>query len=230
MSKKITVKPPILQNDGNITKKEKADLKKIAKHVADAHKGSEKPQLLQAIKGEEKVTLCTIPVVRWQLCSDTLDDAGRVQLKNIRIKRIVESFNLQMTAAKAKAIKDKHHNDMGKVIDEVIKKDSHQWVKLNWFASDDDALYHTRKNILNRIERCALDLSYGLDADSDDVIIESAALIRTLREFEASLRYYKLAVDEEFRILPDMKKFTVKDRKFVPIEKPQVPKKTPAKK
>ena len=197
-----------------ISKKEKAEMKKIAKQVADAHKGTEKPQLLQAIKGEEKVTLCTIPVVRWAIYRDE-EDSDKGTLKTVTAKREVSSLTIETTAAEAKAIKAKCDNDMNKVVVEMINKFHDEIVDKGWSVSDAEAIYLVRKSVLKKVEILAMKYEYDDNVDARKFFFEASTILRSVRNFSRQLAFFKNAVDEKFRILPDMNKYAVQDRKFV---------------
>jgi len=230
---KLELKP----NDGEnlpLNKKEKADLKKIAKKVAIDHKGAEKPQLLHVIKGKEKVTLCTIPVVRWALYRESTE-INKNTLKTLSAKRETSYVTIEATAAEAKEIKAKFSNDTSKIVEAMIVKFHDDIVKNGWSVSDREAIYLVRRSVLKKLEITAMSLEYDDKVDIKKFFFEASTMLRAVRSFANTLTFYKNAVDEKFLILPDMSKFTVQDRKFVLKsqtypEKKNVQKKTPAKK
>lgn len=211
----------------SLTKKEKADIKKIAEKVKIDHKGAEKPQLLQKIKPEEKVILGTIPVVKW-----TVYTQSNKGVKTLTVSRIVDTVNLEAPAAKAKVIKDSCKNDPGKfdkIIHEVLDTELR---KVGFYTHDLVAIDAMKERILKKIEQLNLDFEYCDEAHTLGYVrAELSAISHILNELRAHrdmFLFYSKEVDEKFRILPDMKKFTVKNRKFVPTEKPSIPKKSPS--
>ena len=220
----------------SLTKKEKADIKKIAEKVKIDHKGAEKPQLLTKIKPDDKVTLCTFPVVTWKIDRKNKDDeSGDNGICCFTVRREVGMISIQVTAAMAKRINDACKNDQALITSATRKRYAKDIYEKYGFRVDDfSAIADAERAVMQKIEKIGLKFDYDKKAYSlgkiRGMIWEMCHILRTVRKFSEVLKYYSAAVDESIYVLPDMDKFTVKDRKFVPIEKPAVPKKPTSKK
>ena len=220
----------------SLTKKEKADIKKIAEKVKNDHKGAEKPQLLTKIKPDDKVTLCTFPVVTWMINRKNKDDeSGDNGICCFTVSREVGMVNIQVTAATAKRINDACKNDQALITSAMRKRYAKDIYEQYGFRVDDfSAIEDAERAVMQKIEKIGLKFDYDKNAYSlgkiRGMIGEMCHILRTVRKFSEVLKHYCDAVDETIYVLPDMDKFTVKDRKFVPVEKPAVPKKPTSKK
>lgn len=220
----------------SLTKKEKADIKKIAEKVKIDHKGAEKPQLLTKIKPDDKVTLCTFPVVTWKINRKNKDDeSGDNGICCFTVYRDVGTISIQVTAAMAKRINDACKNNQALITSAMRKRYAKDiYEQYGYHVDDFGAAACAERAIMRKIEEIGLKFDYDKNAYSlgkiRGMIWEMCHILRTVRKFSEVLMHYSDAVDESIYVLPDMDKFTVKDRKFVPIEKPAVPKKPTSKK
>lgn len=230
-NEKKTVKP----NDG-ITKKEKADLKKIAAQVAIDHKGAKKPQPLQPMKGDDIITLCTIPVVKWVVDEkpDELTAKGPIRLTFYNPRRIVTSCTVQAKASVVKKIRDTCDNKEDLIVRWVrmfCGKEIYEQTYSN--VSEGGAIRIAQKKIMRHLEELGVKLEYEPDLYSKqeimDYIFQWSSLLRETRDWMRKIGAYAQLLKDPIYVLPDMEKFTIKDGKFVPIEKPEPIKKSPKK-
>ena len=155
-------------------------------------------------------------MVHWAILRGDLDKNGKATLKAITAKREVNQITLETTAAEAKKIKEEYKGDMDAVVVAMRHKFHNELASHGWYTSDLEAIFEARKSVLKKLEIQAMKYEYDDSVDARKFFYEAAVLLRSVREFARILAFYKNAVDEKILILPDMTKFTVKDRKFVP--------------
>lgn len=221
----------------SLTKKEKADIKKIAEKVKIDHKGAEKPQLLTKIKGDEKVILCTIPVVKWEtrVSDESCDDTGKLRCKSIAAVRVVDNCDIMTSAAIAKVAHERSKK-LGMPIEMYVAPlvRENLYNKSGFSVSEEEAAEKFREYLSHSIEEKSLDISYRRDSISKTELMlfidTTAHFLSKVREFMSRYYFYRKNIDGPLPVLPDVDKLTIKNRKFVPVEKPAVPKKPTSKK